>query len=126
MVPVCPVAQQVAEKLHAYTLPRDAENTRAKDLADIVWLARRHAFSSDELVDAKEATFTRRASHSWPPLLADPPASWARQYASLQREMALEPATARAAHEALMAFLEPVIAGARGLQWDAATLTWRS
>jgi predicted nucleotidyltransferase component of viral defense system len=36
--PVYPVAQQFAEKLHAYTLPRDVENTRAKDLADMVWL----------------------------------------------------------------------------------------
>ena len=124
--PVYPAAQQLAEKLHAYTLPRDGENTRAKDLADMVWLSRRHAFSSDSLIDAAEATFTRRASHAWPPLLADPPASWARQYASLRREMALEPATAQAAHEALLAFLGPVIAGARGLRWDPATLTWRS
>ena len=64
--PVYPVAQQFAEKLHAYTLPRDVENTRAKDLADMVWLMRRHAFSSDALSEAATATFARRASHAWP------------------------------------------------------------
>jgi predicted nucleotidyltransferase component of viral defense system len=124
--PVYPVAQQLAEKLHAYTLQRDVENTRAKDLADMVWLTRRHAFSSDALIEAAQATFTRRASHAWPPVPAVPPAAWARQYASLRKEMALEPATAQEAHEVLVAFLEPVLTGRRGQQWDPSTGSWRS
>lgn len=49
MFPVYPVAQQFAEKLHVYTLPRDVVSTRAKDLADMVWLTRRHAFTSHTL-----------------------------------------------------------------------------
>ena len=124
--PVYPVAQQFAEKLHAYTLPRDVENTRAKDLVDMVWLTKRHAFSSDELIEAAKATFARRASHSWPPVPAEPPAAWARQYTSLRKEMALEPATAGEAYDVLMAFLEPVLAGTRGLRWDPAIRSWRS
>ena len=123
--PVYPVAQQFAEKLHAYTLPRDVENTRAKDLADMVWLTRRHAFSSDALIEAATATFARRASHAWPPVPAKPPAAWARQYASLRKEMALEPATAQQAHEVLVAFLEPVLTGTRGRRWDPSTGSWR-
>jgi hypothetical protein len=31
-LPVYPVAQQLAEKLHAYTVPRERDNTRVKDL----------------------------------------------------------------------------------------------
>jgi hypothetical protein len=123
--PVYPVAQQFAEKLHAYTLPRDIENTRAKDLADMVWYAQRHAFSSDALIEAATATFARRASHPWPPALAEPPAAWARQYASLRREMALGPATMQEAHAVLAALLQPVLSGARSLRWDPSTRTWR-
>jgi predicted nucleotidyltransferase component of viral defense system len=122
--PVYPVAQQLAEKLHAYTLPRHVENTRAKDLADMVWLTRHHAFSSDALIEAAKATFTRRASHSWPPVPAEPPAAWARQYASLRKEMALEPATAREAHEVLIEFLQPVLMGTRGRRWDPTRRSW--
>ena len=121
-----PVAQQFAEKLHAYTLPRDVANTRAKDLADMVWLTQRHAISSDALIEAAAATFARRASHPWPPALAEPPAAWARQYASLRKEMVLEPATAHEAHDVLAAFLEPVLSGTRGLRWDPSTRSWRS
>ena len=123
--PVYPVAQQFAEKLHAYTLPRDVENTRAKDLADMVWLVQRHPFTSDALIEAATATFARRASHPWPPVPARPPATWVRQYASLRKEMALGPATAQEAHEALVAFLEPVLKGTRGRQWDTSTGSWR-
>jgi predicted nucleotidyltransferase component of viral defense system len=123
--PVYPVAQQFAEKLHAYTLPRDVESTRVKDLADMVWLTSRHAFESDALIEAAQATFARRASHSWPPEPAEPPAAWTRQYAVLRKEMALEPATARDAHDVLMSFLGPVLAGTRDLRWDPATRSWR-
>jgi predicted nucleotidyltransferase component of viral defense system len=124
--PVYPVAQQLAEKLHAYTLPRDVENTRAKDLVDMVWLTTRHAFTSDALIEAAKATFARRASHSWPPVPGEPPPAWTRQYTALRKEMALEPATPREAHDVLMAFLEPVLAGTRGLRWDPATRSWRA
>ena len=34
--PTYPLAQQLAEKLHAYTLPRAAPNTRTKDFVDLV------------------------------------------------------------------------------------------
>jgi hypothetical protein len=123
--PVYPVAQQFAEKLHAYTLPRETENTRAKDLADMVWLTQRHAFESDALIEATTATFARRASHPWPPAPAQPPAAWARQYTSLRKEMALEPATAQEAYRVLTTFLEPVLAGTLGLRWDPSTRSWR-
>jgi hypothetical protein len=69
--------------------------------------------------------FLVRLLHAWPPVPVGPPAAWARQYASLRKEMGLEPATAQEAHEVLMAFLEPVLKGTRGRQWDPATGSWR-
>lgn len=61
--PVYPINQHVAEKLHALTLPRDVENTRARDLVDLAWFIRHFTFRSDALAEACVATFERRATH---------------------------------------------------------------
>ena len=122
--PVYPVAQQFAEKLHAYTVPRETENTRAKDLADMVWLTAVHPFDSGALIDAATATFARRASHTWPPTLTPPPVAWARQYAALRNELHLEPATNADAHAWLGEFLRPVLAGERDRTWDPDSRSW--
>lgn len=63
--PVYPVNQHFAEKLHALSLPRDVENTRARDLVDLVWFIRHFTFRSAALAIACIATFERRATHSW-------------------------------------------------------------
>lgn len=122
--PVYPIAQQFAEKLHAYTRPRDVENTRARDLADMVWFTTRHAFLSQSLIEAGIATFDHRRAQSWPPIPIAPPAAWARQYASLRREMNLEPSSADDAHAALMTFLAPVLGGDHTQEWSPNTRTW--
>lgn len=122
--PVYPVAQQFAEKLHAYTVPREAENARGKDLADMVWLTAVHPFDSGALIDAATATFDRRAQHAWPPRLAPPPVAWARQYAALRRELHLDPLTAADADASLVEFLDPVLTGKRSRTWDPASRSW--
>lgn len=122
--PVYPIAQQFAEKIHAYTRPRDVENTRAKDLADMVWFTTRHTFRSQTVIEAGLATFGRRKEHPWPPIPAAPPAAWTRQYAALRREMNLEPPTADDAYEALMTFLAPVLTGDRTQRWSPKARTW--
>ena len=112
--PVYPIAQQFAEKLHAFTRPRDQENTRVKDLADMVWFSEQYSFSSSALIDAGLATFGRRGEHPWPPQIPEAPSSWARPYAELRRELDIRPATVQEARDALAAFLEPALAGERG------------
>jgi hypothetical protein len=112
--PVYPIAQQFAEKLHAFTRPREQENTRVKDLVDMVWFSEQYSFSSTALIDAGLATFGRRGEHPWPPPIPDAPGSWARSYAELRRELGIMPATAHDARDALAVFLEPVLAGQRG------------
>ena len=114
--PVYPIAQQFAEKLHAFTRPRDQENTRVRDLADMIWFMERYTFASDALIAAGEATFERRAEHPWPAPIPTVPDSWARPYAVLRKEMGVVPGTPGAARDALAGFLEPVLAGRRGLQ----------
>jgi predicted nucleotidyltransferase component of viral defense system len=122
--PVYPVAQSIAEKVHALTLPRDRENSRARDLVDLVWFAERFSVSSSELIDAAVATFAVRADHPWPPSLSVPPASWVKPYARLRTEVGLVPETPDGAIAAVAVFLAPVIAGIRGLRWDPTAVAW--
>jgi len=122
--PVYPLAQQFAEKLHAFTRPRTQQNTRVKDLADMVWYLERYRFDSGTLLDACRATFERRSEHPWPPNLPTPPAEWVRPYASLRAEQHLAPLGPGAARDAVFAFLGPVLAEERGHQWDPERAAW--
>jgi hypothetical protein len=79
--------QQFAEKLHAYTLPRESGvNSRVKDLVDMALLARMEAMDGSKLKEAIEATFNLRGTHSLPTVLPEPPISWARPYRALADE----------------------------------------
>jgi predicted nucleotidyltransferase component of viral defense system len=74
--PVYPVAQHLAEKLHAYTLPRGWENTRVRDLVDLIIIAASETVEADRLSRSVEATFAIRRTHPIPERLPEPPASW--------------------------------------------------
>jgi predicted nucleotidyltransferase component of viral defense system len=123
--PVYPVNQHFAEKLHALTLPRDVENTRARDLVDLAWFVRHYSFRSEALAVACIATFERRATHQWPPVIDVPPDSWTRAYGVWRAELDLAEPTPAAAASALRSFLEPVYFGVAGLSWDPAAQEWR-
>lgn len=122
--PVYPIAQHVAEKLHALTLPRDVENTRARDLVDLTWFAQNFTFRSKDLIDACEATFKRRATHDWPPTIPVPPPDWQRPYERWRAELDLSDATPESAAAAVAAFLAPVFAGTRVKRWEPDTRRW--
>jgi hypothetical protein len=122
--PVYPIAQLVAEKLHALTLPRDVENTRARDLVDLVWFAQNFSFHSVALIEACVATFEHRATHAWPPSVPAPPTSWRKRYERWRAELVLSDATPEDATSAVRAFLDPVLAGIRGRQWEPETRSW--
>lgn len=122
--PVYPINQHAAEKLHALTLPRDAENTRARDLVDLAWFIRHFTFRSEALAIACIATFERRATHSWPPVIDAPPESWTRPYGVWRAELDLAQPTAAVAVSALRAFFEPVYFGIVGMSWDPIAQRW--
>ena len=84
--------EQFAEKLHAYTLPRvGRENTRVKDLVDLVLLIERTTMNAARLPKAIRETFQRRKTHEIPPALASPPVSWSKPFAELAVECGLAP-----------------------------------
>ena len=85
--------EQFAEKLHAYTLPRvGRENTRVKDLVDLVLLIERTKLDATRLPKAIRETFQRRKTHEIPAALVPPPASWSGPFSEMAAECDLEPA----------------------------------
>ncbi len=91
--PVYPVVQHLAEKLHAYTLPRGQENTRVRDLVDLVIIAATEMVEADRLSRSVEATFAVRGTHPIPERLPEPPASWTQPFASIAVEAVNLPTT---------------------------------
>ncbi len=79
-----PVEQQFAEKIHAYTLPRTGrENTRVRDLIDLVLLIDLGLPERQKVVQAIQATFERRMTDEIQTELPDPPEAWREQYTAL-------------------------------------------
>ncbi|TVQ77605.1 MAG: nucleotidyl transferase AbiEii/AbiGii toxin family protein [Bradymonadales bacterium] len=83
--------QQLAEKIHAYTLPRssDRENSRVKDLIDMLLFIELNSLNLKFLKTAIDETFKQRETHNFKPELPQPPASWARPFAKLAKECSL-------------------------------------
>jgi Nucleotidyl transferase AbiEii toxin, Type IV TA system len=78
--------QQVAEKLHAYSLPRSSPNSRVKDLVDLLLLVRTGEVRQTQLAAAVGVTLDRRKTHAIPSALGPPPESWEKQFRALATE----------------------------------------
>ncbi|MSV32130.1 MAG: nucleotidyl transferase AbiEii/AbiGii toxin family protein [Bryobacterales bacterium] len=89
-VPMIQQEQQFAEKLHAYTLPRTAPNSRVRDLVDIAILIQFGTLESKRVMQALHATFDLRATHSVPKTLNPPPEEWNAPFARMAAECRLE------------------------------------
>jgi hypothetical protein len=81
--------QQVAEKLHAYTLPRSSANSRGKDLVDMALLIKSGGLDRRRVADALHLTFERRATHDLPTSLIPPPKEWRIPFQALAEECRL-------------------------------------
>jgi predicted nucleotidyltransferase component of viral defense system len=126
--PTYPVTQHLAEKLHAYTLPRDQENTRAKDLVDLVALAPVEPVDGNRLMASIQATFQTRATHTLPGAFPQPPARWSTAFLALLAESPMTPiAHLDEGVELAAQFWNLVLADAvRGMCWVPATRRWRA
>jgi hypothetical protein len=124
--PVYPVAQHLAEKLHAYTLPRAEENTRVKDLLDLVFIAAVEDVDADRLMRSVRATFDARSTHPLPDRLPAPPESWRGPFAALADEAPNAPFNdLAAAYEMAAAFWDVFLDGtATGARWYHERRAW--
>jgi len=119
-----PPTTHLAEKLHAYTLPRDRVNMRLKDLVDIPLISDAlGGFTAGELREAIGLTFDFRATHKSPSTLPVPPREWLGPYDKLKEEEGLAWADVDALHAVAAAFLNPVLAGGEGT-WLASDGRW--
>ena len=103
--PVIPREQQFAEKYHAYTLPRgQRENSRVRDLLDMLLLIREGRLDDSRTQEALRRTFRRRGTHAIPAAVPFPPVNWSRPFAALAKSCGLTE-DAASAHAQLADFL---------------------
>jgi hypothetical protein len=119
-----PVETHIAEKLHAYTLPRLRRNTRVKDLPDIGLLAGSRPFELARLRAALMVTFNYRNTHVLPEEFPEPYPSWAAPYEAMAREDRLPWTTLVEVTKVVQAFLNPVLLGTAEERWNPRRWRW--
>lgn len=98
------IEQQFAEKLHAYSLPREQRvNTRTKDLIDMLLLLQLRQVDGKNLRKIAQKVFKVRGTHSLPESLEPPPSEWASLYEALAGECGIT-LNIHEAHEELNRF----------------------
>jgi hypothetical protein len=121
-----PIETHIAEKLHAYTMPRARPNSRVKDLPDIALLATAQPLDAKRLRAALEQTFTFRETHALPANVPAPLDAWRMPYEAMAREDQLRWTTLEDVARAAQTFLDPVLAGDLDAAWNPAAWTWRT
>src|SRR5712691_4689536 len=125
-LPALPLAQHLAEKVHAYTRTYGAtarQSTRPKDLVDIPPDRSLRADRCSSTETALETTFTERQHHVLPTSLPTPPSEWADPYRRLAAGIGVEPDLSAAFADAAT-FLDPILGGRSDGTWDAAHKRW--
>jgi hypothetical protein len=120
-----PIETHIAEKLHAYTMPRARPNSRVKDLPDLALLATAQSIDAKRLRAAIEQTFIFRKTHAPPASVPAPSETWRTPYEAMAREDQLRWVTLDEVTAAAKAFLDPVLAGGLEAAWDPAGWSWR-
>lgn len=123
---IYPIETHIAEKLHAYTIPRLRPNSRVKDLPDLALLASAGALDAGRLAGALAQTFAFRGTHALPAQVMPPPIAWEQPYAALARTDQLAWPTLDEVAAAAAAFLDPVLGGPLDATWDPAAWRWQT
>lgn len=124
--PVLSREHHIAQKLHAYTLPREPErpNSRVKDLPDLILLARTGPIEMTAVRQAIDDTFTMRGSHPVVERLPPPPSTWAESYPPIADEIGLSQVTLADAHTAAARFIDPILGSRDEARWDPSSWSW--
>lgn len=87
---VYPLATHFAEKVHAFTRPRETQ-TRVKDLVDLALLLTLGLPADESTLTAMHATFERYGTHELPLRLPAAPAQWSAPFREMASQTGLEP-----------------------------------
>ena len=120
-----PIETHLAEKLHAYTMPRSRPNSRVKDLPDLGLLATAQDLEAKRMREAFEQTFAFRKTHALPAAVPSPLAAWTMPYAAMAREDQLPWPTLLDVTKAVKTFLDPVLGRGIDATWDSKGWQWR-
>ncbi len=126
-VPTMPIAQHLAEKVHAYTRlygEMQRASSRPKDLVDILLIAATDALDAAELRDALERTFRTRGRQALPVALPEPPKEWQQPFRALASELGVA-ADLQTAFSDTSMFLDPVLSNTAQGRWDPRSRTWQ-
>jgi hypothetical protein len=91
--PSYPMRDHFAEKLHAYTRPRE-HKTRVKDLVDMALLMELGLENDQALKQRIQVVFMAYGTHSLPSPLPEPPEDWLEPFAAFANDLDLEPPNA--------------------------------
>lgn len=105
LFPIYPLEDHFAEKLHAYTTPRE-NPSRVKDLVDMVLLIDLGLKASRLLNESIKATFERYGRHPLPAALPKPPPQWQVPFEKLAFEVDLSVTNPTDAYGLLRTFLQ--------------------
>lgn len=120
-----PIETHLAEKLHAYTLPRTSPNSRVRDLPDMALLATvADPLHGHRIAEAIQQTFRARKTHDAPGSFPPPPDGWRMSYAALAAEQHLRWKTLDELGSAVRAFLDPVLRGEYCGTWSRERWCW--
>jgi hypothetical protein len=95
---ILPIAQQFAEKVHSYTLPRKSGiNSRVKDLVDLVLILDKDAPALELVKPAIEATFIHRGTHDIPVAIPSAPPTWTSSFTAMAEQVNISETTVEGA-----------------------------
>jgi hypothetical protein len=117
-VPLVPIVHQMAQKLHAITLP---DSERAHDLIDLQLMHSTRTVDLDELAITTKRLFAFRQTHPWPATVK-PTSTWNDLYQAAQEGM--DPTSPHA--EVVANSLDTAVEWANRLLADLATRTEES
>ena len=125
-VPCYPIAQQIAEKLHAYTRPHSSgTSSRVKDFVDILLLAELGEINKSELRFAIQATFDNAETHHLPDIFPPPPKGWTQIYKRMIRTLDLDGIPLMETYALLQTFLNPIFKGiTEETKWKPSKWRW--
>ena len=100
-IAIIPLGKQFAEKIHAYTNPQIANNSRVKDLVDLVIYIDQGLPKNKILKEEIANTFKIRKTHDIPKVLLKPADDWEKPYINLANEWGASKKTIKEAFEYL-------------------------
>lgn len=125
LIQVYSIEMHIAEKLHAYCVPKEKNNSRIKDFPDLAILASLRPINIAILRTAVEQTFNDRNTHSLPVSFPLPSKHWKEGYEKMAQSNNFKWENLEQLFEALRVFINPILNGTENRLWDPHTWRWR-